>query len=369
MTVQETGNRAQSSELGRFSLRRLAAGGLLTLAVLAGCSHFTPHSQHDYVYVWMKELDLRDRVAPVNERVARVVNGERLQVVQRDGRFIQVKTSDGKVGWVEEHEVLDQATYDKFQQLAKDSANDPVLSKGILRESYWLRDAPGRESDRFYLLHSNTRLELLERVSVVKPETAPLLPTKSGAPPEPVYEDFWLARDPQGQVGWVRGGVLDEDVPEDIAVLIPNEKVVAAYVIRTVNDPEAGTANGQVPEYVAALTPWKAGMPYDFDQIRVLTWNVKRHRYETAYLEHDLEGYLPVKLGQQTFGKETDPVFSFTVATGGSARIDAKTGRAVAGMPVTESFRMEGVIVRKVGGPAPEKKIRHPAKRRIQRGR
>jgi hypothetical protein len=337
-------------------LRSAMPAALLALAVLQGCGRFVPQAHHEYVYVWMRELYLRDRVAPVNERVARVVNGDRLEVLDREGRFLQVKTSAGKVGWVEEHEVIDQALYEKFQDLAKDAAHDPVLSKGILRESYWLRDAPGRESDRFYLVHPNTKLELLERVSVPKPEAPGALPVpgKGGGNAGPELEDFWLARDPAGQAGWVRGGALDEDAPENIAVLIPDEKVVAAYVIRSVSDPEANTSNGLVPEYLAALTPWKAGLPYDFDQIRVFTWNVRRHRYETAYLEHDLEGYLPVKIGQETFGRETDPVFSFEVATDNSARIDPKTGRPEPGTPATESFRMEGVIVRKIGGPEPE---------------
>jgi hypothetical protein len=305
----------------------------------------------------MRELDLRDRVAPVNQRVAQVVNGDRLEVLEREGRFLRVKTSAGQVGWVEAHEVLSQAAYDKFRQMAKDAANGPVLSKGILRESYWLRDAPGRASDRFYLLPRNTKLDLLERVSIPRSEARTLLPAgKTAETPE--LEDFWLARDAAGQVGWVRGGALDEDVPEDIAVLIPSEKVVAAYVIRKVIDAEANTPDHEVPEYLAALTPWKAGLPYDFDQIRVFTWNVKRHRYETAYLEHDLEGYLPVKVGRETFGKETDPVFSFTVATNDSGRIDAKTGQAGPGTAATESFRMQGVIVRKIGGPQPGKRLR-----------
>lgn len=356
---------AQRSALGVGSLRGAAAGALLALALLGGCGRFTPHASREYVYVWMRGLDLRDRVAPVNQRVAHVVNGERLEVLEREGRFLRVKTSDGKVGWVEEHEVLPQATYDKFQELAQSSRADPVLSKGILREGYWLHDAPGRETDRFYWLQRNTKLELLERVSVARPEAATLLP-KSGTPASPEMEDFWLARDAKGQVGWVRSGALDEDVPEDIAVLIPSEKVVAAYVIRKVSDPEATTPDHEVPEYVAALTPWKNGLPYDFDQIRVLTWNVRRHRYETAYLEHDLEGYLPVKIGEETFGKETDPVFSFEVATGGSARIDPQTGRAEPGTAATESFRMEGVIVRKTGGPEREKKLGSAGKRPLR---
>ena len=347
---------------------RLLPAVLLAMVFVGGCGRFAPHAQHEYVYVWMRDLDLRDRVAPVNTRVAHVVNGDRLEVLDREGRFLQVETSDGKVGWVEEHEVLDQATYDKFQQLAQESAKDPVLSKGILRESYWLHDEPSGTSDRFYLLPPNTKLELLERVSVAKPEAMPLVPAgKTAAAPE--LEDFWLARDAEGQVGWVRGGALDEDAPESIAVLIPDEKVVAAYVIRTVRDPEAGTADGMVPEYLAALTPWKAGLPYDFDQIRVFTWNVRRHRYETAYLEHDLEGYLPVKMGQERFGRETDPVFSFVVATGDTARIDGKTGRAEPGTAARESFRMEGVIVRKMGGPEAGKKIESAGKGQIRRER
>ncbi|MGH9568842.1 MAG: hypothetical protein ACRD4F_04350, partial [Candidatus Angelobacter sp.] len=48
----------------------------------------------------------------------------------------------------------------------------------------------------------------------------------------------------------------------------------------------------------------KDGMPYDFNQIRIFTWNLRRHRYETAYREHDMNGVLPVTLGEQDFGSE-----------------------------------------------------------------
>jgi hypothetical protein len=52
------------------------------------------------------------------------------------------------------------------------------------------------------------------------------------------------------------------------------------------------------------LTEPKDGAPYDFNQVRVFTWNVKKHRYETAYRERGLEGTLPVTLGSQEFEKE-----------------------------------------------------------------
>ena len=44
-------------------------------------------------------------------------------------------------------------------------------------------------------------------------------------------------------------------------------------------------------------------MPFDFNQFRVFTWNVKRHRYETAYRER-FEGVLPVTVSREDFGKE-----------------------------------------------------------------
>jgi hypothetical protein len=55
-------------------------------------------------------------------------------------------------------------------------------------------------------------------------------------------------------------------------------------------------------------------MPSDFNQIRVFTWNVRKHRYETAYRERNLAGVFPVTLGQEAFDKEgTLPTFTVHV--------------------------------------------------------
>lgn len=361
-----------------FLSRRLFPGVLLAFVLLQGCGRFRPHSADEYVYVWVKGSYLRDRVAVVSNRVAEVANGERLQVLEHGRRFLKVKTDKGEIGWIEEHWVIDQHVYDGFQRLEKENAGDPVVATGILREDYWLRDAPGRKSNRFLLLPENTKLQLLMRASVPKPALpqflAPVVDKAGGkaktspaAPPAPELEDYWLVRDSAGHVGWVRGRTLDEDVPDAVAGLAEGQKIVAAYVLRTVDDPASSLPGGRVPEYVTMLAPWKDGLPYDFNQVRVFTWNARKHRYETAYRERNIAGYLPVKVGEQIFGNQEEPVFSFRVAAGDEAALDPQTGMVKPGATTMESYHMEGVIVRRIGDQPPPQARTAGAERRSAR--
>jgi hypothetical protein len=142
---------------------------------------------------------------------------------------------------------------------------------------------------------------------------------------------------------------LDVDAPDAIAGYAEGQRMVGAYQLTTVNDPESKFPNGQVPEYVTVMSPYKDGLPYDFDQVRIFTWNVRKHRYETAYRQRNLQGYLPVHVGTQTFDKiGTVPVFSLKTATDDTVAIDPATGAARPANTTTLTYRLEGVIVRKV---------------------
>jgi hypothetical protein len=350
----------------KLFMRRFSGGALFALLLMQGCARFEVHGPREYVYVWPKETYLRDRVAVVSNRVAEVANGQRLQVVEHGRRFLKVKTDHGEVGWIEDHGIIDQKVFDQFAQLETQHAHDPVVATGILLDEYWVRDAPGRTSDRFYLLPENDKLQLLERASVPKPESTQAVPvpvakTQKGGvapgpapvPAPPAMEDYWLIRDSAGHVGWVRARTLDEDVPDAIAGLAEGQKIVGAYVLRKVDDPGANVPGNQVGEYLAVMSAWKDGLPYDFDQVRVFTWNTRKHRYETAYRERNLAGYLPVTVGTQVFGKQEEPVFSYRVATGDSVALDPQTGMVKPGETVTESFHMEGVLVHRIGNEAP----------------
>ena len=60
----------------------------------------------------------------------------------------------------------------------------------------------------------------------------------------------------------------------------------------------------KIPQYLCLLSEPHDGLAYDFDQMRVFTWNIRKHRYETAYREHGLDGVLPVTITNENFDKE-----------------------------------------------------------------
>jgi len=120
-------------------------------------------------------------------------------------------------------------------------------------------------------------------------------------------------RDTLGRVGWVLSRMVDIDVPLDIAQYAEGQRFVAFFALNEVEDNDKGVQK-KVPQYLCVLTDPHDGLPFDFDQVRVFTWNTRKHRYETAYREHGLDGVLPVTITKEDFDKEGNlPVFILRV--------------------------------------------------------
>lgn len=361
---------------------------LAAMVTASGCKHLRK-DKREMVYVVARQMYLHDRVAAVSNRVGEVVNGQPLEVLEHGRRFLRVKTEKNEIGWLEERAVIDANEYKAFQDIAEQYKKDIVVATGSLRDDAFLHVSPGRTTDRFYLLPENDKVQLLVRASVprVASATAPV-PVKKASPsatpisgkpaakdaakssetkdkpseddegksseeqsaqPGVPMEDWWLIRDAQGRVGWLTAGRVDVDVPDEVGQYAEGQRIVGAYVLTKVTDPQADVPDHQVPEYVTAMSPPKSGLPFDFDQIRVFTWSVKRHRYETAFRVRPIQGFLPVRVWTEPTSNGTEPVFSFQIPSTPNVAIDPNTGIAKPANPRTITYAMRDNMVRRIG--------------------
>jgi hypothetical protein len=153
---------------------------------------------------------------------------------------------------------------------------------------------------------------------------------------------------------------MDVDAPDSLVRYAEGQRIVGAYLLTKVFDPDAPQDDKNIPEYVTVMSPYKAGLPYDFDQVRVFIWNVKKHRYETAFREKNIEGYLPIelKLMQDVGGKAANsttplPGFSYKVLRADAPPVvpDPVTGAIAPGATITKSYRLEGNILHRMLAP------------------
>lgn len=377
---------------------------LLVLVWAASCKRPGPVGSGEIMYVSAPTANLRDHVSTVYNRVGSVQNGDRVEVLERQKRFVRVRTAQKVEGWIELRALVPRETYEQFQQLSTENKATAVEGKGVTRVELNMHVAPGRETDTLYQLAASSKVEMLKRSTTLRAtpeeiaakkaatlaklagEQAKLSPKKSakaapkvpptqpglqgGAPsnaqapaagqqgvkepgqkptanakgaaapaeaedkPKPM-DDWWLVRDTQGRVGWVLAHMVDLDVPLDVAQYAEGQRIQAAFVLNTVQDEEKGA----IAQYLVLLNENKDGIPYDFNQVRVFTWNLKRHRYETGYREHFIIGYFPAKVSTEDFGKEgTLPVFTIRKQNGDGTISERK-------------YRVIGNIVRQVLAP------------------
>jgi SH3-like domain-containing protein len=375
---------------------------LCAIGVGAGCGPGKLINK-EYVYVTAPQVTMRDRLSAVYTKVGTLKNGDRVEVLEKSKRFYRVRAEGVGEGWIEERYVVDQQIFDGFTQLARQYGNAPAQAHGIARNELNIHLTPDRDSEHLYRLAENEKVDILQRAVTDKnakaiqdyqqqlqkyqqrqaaaqaqlestsekqgvgktPDSQVPKPSGSAAKsavgkpateakaansntamvpqvPSSILEDWWLVRDSQKHVGWVLARMVDIDVPLEIAQYAEGQRIVASFVINTVQDVAEDGTTKQVPQYLVLTTEPKDGQPFDYNHIRVFSWNGKRHRYETAYRERNLFGVFPVSVGHEVFDKEGDlPTFTIHVK-------DDK------GQTVEKKYKMNGPIVRRVLSPGEE---------------
>ena len=310
----------------KVPFKKCSVVSLVAAVVLSACGR--GHKRVLEVdYVSAPQVVLRDQLAQVYNKVATAKNGDRVEVLDRERRFARVRTDSGVEGWVEQRYLVNQQVFDGFQTLAHEHKDTPVEAEATTRNDTNLHVEPGRDTDHLYQLAQGAKVSLFERATAER--SLPGTSAASGAKP---LEDWWLVRDQEAHVGWVLGRMLDLDIPLEVGQYAEGQRIVAYFVLNQVKDGDKSVA-----QYLVLMTVPKDGMPFDYDQARVFTWNLRRHRYETAYRERKLNGVLPVTLGHENFGREGElPTFTL--------RVKDESGNIV-----ERKYKMNTPIVRRVG--------------------
>lgn len=319
---------------------------VLVLMGLAACESGPKRAKAiGEAYAGPAMLKIRRDIPLESPVVATVKHGERLALLQKRRRFFKVRAPSGVEGWTDERQLLAKEDMDKLRELRARAAKMPPQGQATAFGELNVHTQPLRQSPSFLEIKENEKVEVLTHVatpradvsrkallppppkkekSAVKkapkearyPPLAPL-PQPPGPPAnwldlshtdlsseedseaenekeaKPVPMDDWsLIRTPGGESGWVLTRRLVMAIPDEVAQYAEGHRIVSYFPLGEVADNDKKKANW------LWTTIGDGIRDYDFDSFRVFIWSLRRHRYETAYIERNLRGYQPVLLKQ-----------------------------------------------------------------------
>ncbi len=274
--------------------------------------------------------------------VTQLTRGEEVDVLSRESHWLRIRTKSGKVGWIEESAAMNQSIIDAENALARETQNEIIQADGEASTTTNLHIRPGRDTPVFQRLTKGDKIQIYDRTLTDRP-------TLPGGPPPSsqstsMHKDPWLkVRTGNGIVGWAYSPSINFDVPDEIAEYAESRRIIAWLVLNQVQSEDGKKIN----QYVVADVESGIAPEYDFDRIRVFTWNLKRHRYETAFRLSKILGVYPIRV----FNVDNNPAFEFSRLEGPDE--DAPK--------IKEQYVMRGVLVRKMdhsAQPAPAPRSR-----------
>jgi hypothetical protein len=309
----------------------LIAVPLLALVALTAWFFRPKHESLGEAYVSEKSVTLWSSMAQVREPLGVLRYGDRVDMLAKRNDFVKVKTSAGAVGWVDGRLLIDPALWQRCEELLKRAESLPLQASGRTKVATNLRVEAGRTAPRLYQFGRGVPVQVVARAVA---DWAPVSDEKENSEPQETKKEDWflirgLATRPPGETsartavqqnttepgdqtvpiaGWVIARFLELDVPEAVreGASAANLRPIAWFELNKVDD----TA-GPRPQYLLAAARGPEGQSCDFSVLRVYTWNRKKSRYETAFIENNLCGSLPIRVGKSAAGQ---PEFRFTNA-------------------------------------------------------
>lgn len=313
-------------------MHRLLLSLLLLALLIVGCS---PSSQHapaiGEAYAGPSTLMLRQEIDLHSAVAATAKHGDRLEIIQQRRRYLKVRTAKGKEGWTDERLLLSTAEVARLKRFNEQARTLPSQGTATTYEALNIHTEPSRYSPSFVQVKQGEKFDLIghelaprkapPRQPLVKlapkpaPVTKPVKPSKIPLPPvpeppgpppdwlslsktdmpkeeekdqEPEPMDDWsLVRTSSGMSGWILTRRAFMAIPDEVAQYAEGRRITSYFPLADIHDGD------QVKKIWLWTTIEQPLQPYDFDSYRVFTWNLRRHRYETAYIQRRVKGYFP----------------------------------------------------------------------------
>jgi hypothetical protein len=338
--------------------RTLRSRGFIPVVlIVAGLFYWKIHSGPPKAisvgYVADRDVILWNTLAQVREPTGEVHYGDRVEVLRIEGASTQVRTSSGATGWMRDsRQLMDSELWGKSAALLERARQLPVQARGKTKTVSNLRVEPGRDGKRIFQFARGTPVVILERAvadAAQGPEENSQEEKISGTDAhKPQQEDWLLVMRPEASTdgerstsapegapaqvkpttadavssgpvasqtptlaiggaagpiaGWVLARFIELDLPDAVKDYASSADlhVIAWFVLNRVPD----GSGGEAPQYLVAGSRGGEGQDCDFTMLRLYTWGQKRKRYETAYVESDLCGRLPIQVSSGAKGPE-----------------------------------------------------------------
>jgi len=276
-------------------------------------------------------------------------HGDHVDLLARRRRFVKVRSASGAVGWTDSRLLMSADASDRFQDMQDRAAAAPALGRATVLDTVTVHTDPFRQAPALYQLAAKQSVEIIahQRVQRAPWDPPPLLddlavhaknsrkakskkeppkipppppgpapavpddwlllsgypqdhlpgekpnePLPPPAPPPapPVFDDWTLVRWDASHAGWVLDRLLYVAIPDDVIQYAERARIVAYYAIGSVRDGD------QVKSVWLWAAQSSAAREIEFDSLRIFTWNTRRHRWETWWMERGIQGVGPVLL-------------------------------------------------------------------------